>query len=79
VTHFKQTYEDESIIIRTVCFIFRKTRAEILQLHNLLYNALCPLRHNLLYDVTIKISGLGDKPHMHRYIQLLVHGKPMAS
>jgi hypothetical protein len=27
-------YEGESITIRTVCFIFRKTRAEILQLHN---------------------------------------------
>jgi hypothetical protein len=28
-------YEGESITIRTVCFIFRKTRAEILQLHNI--------------------------------------------
>jgi len=27
-------YEGESVIICTVCFIFKKTRAEILQLHN---------------------------------------------
>ena len=32
--HMPLLYEGESIIIRTVCFIFRKTRAEILQLHN---------------------------------------------
>jgi len=29
------TYEGESIIIRSVHFIFTKTRAEILQLHNI--------------------------------------------
>jgi len=45
----------------------------------LLYNALCPSPHNLPYDLRIKSFGLTDKPRMHRYIQLLVRGKPMAS
>jgi len=45
----------------------------------LLYNALCPSPHNLLYDLRIISFGLRDKPHMHRYIQLLVRGKPTAS
>ena len=42
----------------------------------LLCNALRPSPHNLLYDVKIKNFGLRDKPRMHRYIQLLVRGKP---
>ena len=80
-----QCYECESIIICTICFIFIKTRTEILQLHNffnivpLLYNALCPSLHNLLYDLRIKCFGLRGKPHMHPYIQVLVRGKPTAS
>jgi hypothetical protein len=45
----------------------------------LLYNALCPSPHNLLYELRIKLFGLRDKPHMHRYIQLLVRGKPTAA
>jgi len=45
----------------------------------LLYNALCPSPHNLLYDLRIKGFVLRDKTHMHRYIQLLVRGKPTAS
>ena len=49
----------------------------------LLYNALCPSPHNLPYGLRIKSFGLtdklSDKPHMHHYIQLLVHGKPTAS
>ena len=45
----------------------------------LLYNALCPSPHNLLYDIRIKSFGLTDKPRVHRYIQLLVHGKPTAT
>jgi hypothetical protein len=45
----------------------------------LLYNALCPSPHNLLYALRTKSCGLRDKPRMHRYIQLLVRGKPMAS
>jgi len=59
--------------------------AEILQLHKfstqspLLYNALCPSLHNLLYDLRTKCFVLTDKPHMHRYIQLLVCGKLTAS
>ena len=85
LTRYTQTYEGQSIIIRTVCFIFRKTTAEILQLHNffnmvpLLYNALSPSPHNLLYDLRIKRFGLRDKPRMYRYIQLLVRGKPTTS
>jgi len=38
-------YEGESIIIRTVCFIFRKTRAEILQLHNFSTQSPCFTMH----------------------------------
>jgi hypothetical protein len=45
----------------------------------LLYNALCPSPHNLLYAPTIKSFGMRDKPRMHRYIQLLVHCKLTAS
>jgi hypothetical protein len=45
----------------------------------LLYNALCQSPHNLLYALRIKSFGLTDKPRMHRYIQLLVRGKPTAS
>jgi DNA topoisomerase VI subunit B len=45
----------------------------------LLYNALCPSQHNLLYDLRIKRFGLRDKPHIHRDIQLLVRGKPTTS
>jgi len=76
-------YEGESIIIRTVCFIFIKTRdlttTQFFNIVRLLYNALCPSPHNLLYDLRIKSFGLRDKPRMHRYILLLVHGKPTAS
>jgi hypothetical protein len=78
-------YEGESITVGNVCFIFIKTRVQILQLHNffntvpLLYNALCPSPHNLLYALRMKSFGLIDKPRMHRYIQLLVRGKPTAS
>jgi hypothetical protein len=35
-----ELYEGESIIIRTVCFIFIKTMAEILQLHNFQHSPL---------------------------------------
>jgi hypothetical protein len=45
----------------------------------LLFDALCPLPHNLLYALTIKSYGLRDKPQMHRFLQLLVCGKPTAS
>jgi hypothetical protein len=45
----------------------------------LLYNALCPSAHDLLYDLRIKSFGLRDKPRMHRYIELLVCGKLTAS
>jgi hypothetical protein len=45
----------------------------------LLYNALCPSPHNLLYALRIKSFEPTDKPRMHRYIQLLVRGKPTAS
>jgi hypothetical protein len=38
-------YEGESIITRTVCFIFRKTWAEILQLHNFSTQSPCFTMH----------------------------------
>jgi len=41
----KIIYEGESIIIRTVCFIFIKTRAEILQLHNFSTQSPCFTMH----------------------------------
>jgi len=40
-------YEGESIIIRTVCFIFRKTRTEILQLHNFSRQSPCFTMHSV--------------------------------
>jgi len=40
-------YEAESIIIRTVCFIFIKTRAEILQLHNFSTQSPCFTTHSV--------------------------------
>jgi hypothetical protein len=40
-------YEGESIIIPTVCFIFRKTRAEILQLHNFSTQFPCFTMHSV--------------------------------
>jgi hypothetical protein len=45
----------------------------------LLYNALCPSPHNLLYDLRIKSFGLTDKPRINQYIQLVVCGKPTVS
>ena len=42
-------YEGESIIIRTVCFIFIKTRAEILQLHNFSAQSPCFTMHSVHY------------------------------
>jgi hypothetical protein len=78
-------YKGESIIIRTVCFIFRKNKGRDLtttQFFNIVplrYNALCPSPHNLIYGLRIKSFGLRDKPRMHRYIQLVVRGKPTTS
>jgi len=40
-------YEGESIIIRTVCFIFIKTRAEILQLYNFSTQSPCFTMHSV--------------------------------
>jgi len=66
-------------------YIYKKKQGQrsynhiIFQHSPLAYNALCPSPHNLLYDLRIKGFGLTDKPHMHRYIQLLVRGKPTAS
>jgi hypothetical protein len=55
------------------------TSTQFFNIVRLLYNALCPSPHNLLYELRIKSFVLRDKPHMHRYIQLLVRGKPTAS
>jgi hypothetical protein len=40
-------YEGVSTIIRTVCFIFRKTRAESLQLHNFSTQSPCFTMHSV--------------------------------
>jgi hypothetical protein len=55
------------------------TTTQFFNIVPLLYNALCPSPHNLLYDLRIKGFGLTDKPLTHRYIQLLVRGKLTAS
>ena len=55
------------------------TTTQFFNIVPLLYNALCPSPHSLLYDVRIKRFVLTDKPHMQRYIQLLVRGKPTDS
>jgi hypothetical protein len=52
------------------------TTTQFFNIVPLLYNPLCPSLHNLLYDLRIKRFVLRDKPRMHRYIQLLVRGKP---
>jgi hypothetical protein len=38
-------YEGESVIICTVCFMFRKTRAEILKLHDFFFYFPCFTMH----------------------------------
>jgi hypothetical protein len=69
------------MIIRTVCFIFKKKQLQrsynyIIFQHSplALQKAFRPSPHNLLYDLRIESFGLTD-----RYIQLLVRGIPTAS
>jgi len=54
--YYYTTYKGESIIICTVCFIFRKTRAEILQLHNLSIQSpcftMCFVHHRTIWFMT---------------------------
>jgi hypothetical protein len=55
------------------------TATQFFNMVPLLYNALWPSPHNMFCALRIKSSGLTDKPRMHRYIQLLIRGKPTAS
>jgi len=56
-----------------VCLTCIITRVETLQVHQF------SMLHNLLYALTIKCFRLTDKPHLHRFFQLLLCGKLAAS